>query len=214
MKYLPFLLFFVFGTTALADDTASLVKGEGAVASRDLTAPAPEAPWNIVGTWDCIHTRWTGPITLEADGRIVTTSDLHGEWTLVAQQGHVQIILRWTQWAAETLDLTNGNEFYGKVENGEMRMHRSPPAPGSITTIPAKSGLGSLETRSWRQGEPPLKLIRRDEGFCVLTMVTGHFQGSGEKVRVYVGDDGYWHLGGTSLQDGVAAECLVVRYVK
>jgi hypothetical protein len=62
----------------------------------------------------------------------------------------------------------------------------------------AKHRIGSVETKTWRQGEPPLRLIREDEGFRALSLVTGHFQGGGELVKVYMGDDGYWYLGGHS----------------
>ena len=70
----------------------------------------------------------------------------------------------------------------------------------------------NVEFRHWEQGQPALKLIRKEEGVCALTGVTGHFQGSGEQVRVYVGDDGYWYLGGTSHQEGVAADCVIVHF--
>ena len=73
---------------------------------------------------------------------------------------------------------------------------------------------GRVETHTWRQGEPPVRLIRQEEGFCALSLVTGHFQGGGEVVRLYVGDDGYWYLGGQSGQEGVAAQCIVVRYAR
>ena len=59
-----------------------------------------------------------------------------------------------------------------------------------------------------------MKLLRADEGFCALTSVTGHFAGSGEVVKVYVAEDGYWYLAGRSMQDDVAAECIVIRYRK
>lgn len=68
-----------------------------------------------------------------------------------------------------------------------------------------------VEFRRWQQGDAPIRLIRQEEGFCALTAVSGHFQGDGEQARVYIGDDGYWYLGGQSHQSGVSAECVVVR---
>lgn len=70
---------------------------------------------------------------------------------------------------------------------------------------------GGVEFRQWHQGEPPVKLIRKEEGFCALTGVGGGFAGSGEQAHVYIGDDGYWYLGGKSMQEGVSAECIIVR---
>ena len=75
-----------------------------------------------------------------------------------------------------------------------------------------RHGICNAETRRWSQGEPPVRVIREDEGFCALSMVTGEFNGAGESVRVWVGDDGWWYLGGSSNQKQVAAECVVVRY--
>ncbi|HEY3899910.1 MAG TPA: hypothetical protein VGM54_14925 [Chthoniobacter sp.] len=83
----------------------------------------------------------------------------------------------------------------------------TPPPPAAIAFAPQ-----TVETRAWRQGEPPVRLIPKDEGFCALTMVTGHFQGAGEWVKVWIADDGYWYLGGESHQEGVAAECMIVRF--
>jgi hypothetical protein len=86
-------------------------------------------------------------------------------------------------------------------------------APASVTAgAPGFPGGGEVETRSWRQGEEPVRLIRKEEGFCALSLVTGSFQGAGEHVRVWIAEDGYWYLGGESHQEGVGAECIIVRY--
>ncbi len=73
---------------------------------------------------------------------------------------------------------------------------------------------GNVSFATWKQGEPPQRLIRATDGFCALTTVTGHFQGGGEVVSVYIGDDGYWYLGGKSMQQGVHATCVIVPYAK
>lgn len=65
---------------------------------------------------------------------------------------------------------------------------------------------------TWSQGEPPIQLIKQNEGFCFLTGVTGHFQGAGESVRVWIDKDGYWYLGGASQQQGISGQCAVMRY--
>ena len=78
-------------------------------------------------------------------------------------------------------------------------MRRIPAPAAAPAQAPA-----AFETRRWQQGDAPIRLIRKEEGFCALTLVTGSFQGGGEMVRVYVGDDGYWYLGGDSQQEGVA----------
>lgn len=57
-----------------------------------------------------------------------------------------------------------------------------------------------------------MRLIRKDAGFCALSLVTGAFAGGGEIVKVWIGPDGFWYLGGQSGQEGVGAECIVVHY--
>ncbi len=86
------------------------------------------------------------------------------------------------------------------------------PLNGPDHTSPPPPAAGGAEFRHWHQGEPPIKLIRKEEGFCALTGVGGGFQGGGEEAHVYIGDDGYWYLGGKSMQKGVSADCVVVRY--
>lgn len=70
----------------------------------------------------------------------------------------------------------------------------------------------SISFAHWEQGQPPVQLIKSSEGFCVLTKVTGHFQGDGESVKLWIDNDGYWYLGGQSHQTEVGADCAVLRY--
>ena len=88
-------------------------------------------------------------------------------------------------------------------EEEEVVAPRLPSAP-----LP---GAGAIEFSHWHQGEPPVKLIRKEEGFCALTGMGGGFAGGAEEVHVYIGGDGYWYLGGNSRQQGVHAECVVVH---
>ena len=70
----------------------------------------------------------------------------------------------------------------------------------------------SVTFSHWEQGKPPIQLIKRSEGLCFLTKVSGHFEGEGESVRLWIDKDGYWYLGGDSHQLGVNAECAVLKY--
>src|SRR4051794_4165820 len=45
----------------------------------------------------------------------------------------------------------------------------------------------------WKRGEPPVRMIRKDEGVCYLSQVQGHFAGAGESVGVYLDADGFWY---------------------
>jgi hypothetical protein len=64
---------------------------------------------------------------------------------------------------------------------------------------------------SWAQGRPPTAMgsLGNDE-VCFLTMITGHFEGFGERVAVqhpFIGSQD-WELTGHSLQEDVAANAL------
>ncbi len=177
-----------------------------------LPPAATDKAWSVAGPWYFMHSHWAGPLTLAPDGTLLGGGDrLQGRWLLTAEQDQVHLIIRWRDWASVDLAMLNANEFYGKDGQSELRLRRQPPAP--IATGDREPG-GAVEFRSWHQGEPPVKLLRADEGFCALTSVTGHFAGSGEVVKVYVAEDGYWYLAGTSMQDDVAAGCIVIRYRK
>ena len=84
--------------------------------------------------------------------------------------------------------------------------------PGALPDFRSHPVANGVEFRSWHQGEPPVKMIRKEEGFCALTSVGGGFAGGGEQAHVYIDTDGYWYLGGKSMQDGVSAECVIVRF--
>lgn len=70
---------------------------------------------------------------------------------------------------------------------------------------------GKFEERKWKHGDPPLKLVRADEGFCFLSGIGGAYDGHGEGVRVYI-KEGDWYLGGTSMQESLWATAMIVRF--
>ena len=63
----------------------------------------------------------------------------------------------------------------------------------------------------WNQGDPPRRLEPVSRYVCVLTGVSGHFQGGGEKVLLRAqegGEDPHWILEGASQQKGVRATAV------
>jgi len=54
------------------------------------------------------------------------------------------------------------------------------------------------KTYQWEHNAPPVKMIHKDEGFCYLADVGGAFHGGAEVGRVYIGDDGFWYLHGST----------------
>ncbi len=143
-------------------------------------------------------------MTFSADGTYIRDHEGDtGRWTLIGLKDHIALVMDWDRWGKFVITMAGPNLFH----EGDFTMQRVEPQP----VAPA---LGSIETRSWHQGEPPVRIMRQEEWFCALSAVTGHFQGDGEAVRVYVGADGYWYLGGNSKQQSVAADCIVVRYAR
>jgi hypothetical protein len=65
----------------------------------------------------------------------------------------------------------------------------------------------------WKSGAAPVRMIRTDEGVCVLAGVVGGLRGGGEDVRVYPGDDGYWYLAGRALVP-LTARAIALRAAK
>jgi hypothetical protein len=181
--------------TAFGDDTA-----------KNSSASIPPGPqtqntaWSVTGKWHGNHNgAWDDTVTILPDGTFHRGQQGDtGHWTLAASGDKIILVLAWDNWGAEAITMQGPDDFSSRV----LTLHRDSALAAAI------------ETRTWRQGEPPVKIMRKDEGFCVLSMVTGHFQGGGEYVKVYVGDDGYWYLGGDSHQEGVAAQCIVIRYPK
>src|SRR5579862_3643972 len=85
------------------------------------------------------------------------------------------------------------------------------------TTAPADmAGVISAEYTQyeWKNGDKPIRMLKRDEGFCFLTEIGGHFAGAGEVVRVSIGDDGYWYLAGASGQDELWGKAMGVKFSK
>jgi hypothetical protein len=72
--------------------------------------------------------------------------------------------------------------------------------------IPVSSYTGEF---GWGQGQTPEPMVPNSDSSCFLTLMTGRFKGGGELVRVFE-YRGWWFLGGSSLQEGVAdrARCI------
>jgi hypothetical protein len=188
-----------------------------AVLSAALLAPEP---WSVVGKWKVKNGSWEAILELKGHGTVTRSDDKSGHWSLTSSEGHVILVLDWAQWQAETAAMFEPDCFRGRTQVGEfeLRRERAPESkggkPGAENSIKleAKEVGWSAEIKTWAQGDPAVRLIRKEEGFCALTKVTGAFAGGGEAVQVFVGDDGWWYLGGISQQEGVAAECVVVRF--
>ncbi len=82
----------------------------------------------------------------------------------------------------------------------------------------AVGGGARLQTDSkvytWSAGQPPAKMIHKTEGFALLTSIEGKFDAATDRVRVYLGPDGFWYLHGSAdKEDQVRATAMTVRFV-
>jgi hypothetical protein len=62
------------------------------------------------------------------------------------------------------------------------------------------------------QGDPDLRMIRADEGVCFLSGMSGKFEGGGEKIGIYVDDQGWRTLYVRSQKVDVWAKATCIRY--
>ena len=186
-----------------------------------LSAALPvQEPWSAVGKWKVKNGSWEAVLELKGDGTATRSDDKSGHWSLTSSGGHVILVLDWAHWQAETAAMFEPDYFRGRSDAGEfeLRRERAPESKGgrpnavNAIDVEAPEAGWSAEIKTWAQGDAAVQLIRKEEGFCALTKVTGAFAGGGEAVRVFVGDDGWWYLDGISQQEGVGAECVVVRF--
>ncbi len=66
----------------------------------------------------------------------------------------------------------------------------------------------------WEHNAPPVKMIHKDEGFCYLADVGGAFHGGGEVARVYIGEDGYWYLHGSTAHGFLVVGAMAVKTIR
>jgi hypothetical protein len=66
----------------------------------------------------------------------------------------------------------------------------------------------------WSNGKPPVKMLHRKDGICVLAGWGGALRGYGEGISVRLADDGYWYLDGHSAQGELHAIALGIRWSK
>ena len=66
-------------------------------------------------------------------------------------------------------------------------------------------------TYEWQHNGVPVKMIHKDEGFCYLGDIGGAFDGGAEVARVYVGEDGFWYLHGSTGRGFLVVRAIAVK---
>ena len=82
----------------------------------------------------------------------------------------------------------------------------------SFQRLPPAMFQGRVKEFAWRNGDPPVKMLQKNTGICVLSGVAGHFAGSSEEVRVRLDDDGYWYLEGKSREKELGATAIGIEW--
>ncbi|QTN32928.1 hypothetical protein HZ994_11530 [Akkermansiaceae bacterium] len=88
------------------------------------------------------------------------------------------------------------------------------PATGAATVVEWVAGLTPPEviTYSWTKGDGPVRMIHQDDGFCFLSMMAGGFNGGGERLHVYIDDDGFWKLAGHTGRTLTRGSAVALRF--
>ena len=69
-------------------------------------------------------------------------------------------------------------------------------------------------TYEWQHNGVPVKMLHKDEGFCYLADIGGAFDGGAEVARVYIGDDGFWYLHGSTGRGFLVVRATAVKMTR
>ena len=98
--------------------------------------------------------------------------------------------------------------FINKTYAADIKKYQAPliKTPLQTTTVRA-----DIKRFAWEVGQPLVTMLPLSEGFCALTGVSGNFRGGGEQVYVSQ-SNGYWVLGGSTMQDYLWAQAHCIKY--
>ncbi len=86
----------------------------------------------------------------------------------------------------------------GDLANGDSRAAEFQKELTRVRSLKFHSPKFAYTTYRWEHNAPPVKMIHKEEGFCYVADVGGAFNGGAEVARVYIGDDGFWYLHGST----------------
>lgn len=64
----------------------------------------------------------------------------------------------------------------------------------------------------WKRGDPVHELIPASEGICLLTGINGRIKVGDDELRLVVGSEGNWRLGGRTERANASAKAMVMRF--
>ncbi len=69
-----------------------------------------------------------------------------------------------------------------------------------------------IERHEWTRGKPPVQMIHRDKGICVLALVAGAYWTGMEGVDIFTASDGYWYLRGNARR-AIRGEVISIEFL-
>lgn len=63
---------------------------------------------------------------------------------------------------------------------------------------------------AWEAGQPPVKMLHKNQGFCYLIAISGAFNGGGEHAQITLEPDGHWYLKGVTHQGALFLQAVGV----
>ncbi len=114
--------------------------------------------------------------------------------------------------STQSFEIYEGRNRYWQTR-GQPGRYKNPRAYVVIVEFPSTRMPQLDKTEyAWATGQEPVKMIHKDAGFCVLTMIHGPFRGGGEHIHLEIGEDGFWYLGKQSLQSASAAKAVAFSF--
>lgn len=74
-----------------------------------------------------------------------------------------------------------------------------------LITVNSAKTIACSQDFNWNYPGPPVRMWHSSRSAAFLTRVTGKFEGGGEWINIFVGDGGFWYLGGDTMQGFMSA---------
>ncbi|VAW31130.1 Phage tail fibers [hydrothermal vent metagenome] len=123
-----------------------------------------------------------------------------GDWLILDAPTDGKLSLN--DWESGDVIIANGG---GNVGIGTMNPQAKLHVDGEI-----RGKIWYSDEYVWAQGEGEVKMGHSDKCMAFLTHIQGYFKGKGEAVWVYIGEGGYWYLGGDSKQQSIRAKARCI----
>jgi hypothetical protein len=136
----------------------SLSADEPATSPSEAVSSTPTVFWTVVGTWNVRNPDWirlpnrTDTITIASDGTYQSGIGETGRWILTADQGTPVLVMRWTNFATESVAMVNSDYFRGQKRGNRFIEMRRAATPEQATS-PSEQSDGQSDPNLNEPGE-------------------------------------------------------------